>query len=504
MLRRLAVEAVRPYYVPLHRKKPCDLIFRPELAKHSRVLLRIKMGKRLREKENGASPHELESEGAARKRKRPDESENPSIIAQEDGGEPRISDRKARAKKEKQERKERKAKLKAESARTLEPVDAEKAVVEDIVGATEDNGGDAEASIDDSKARAKLEKQERKEQKRKEKKLTEETAEPVNNVEADPVDHEEEGGVRIAAPIVEAAAPKDKKVSKKKEKKDLKEKKKQEKKERKNKKSTIGDAAEKTNGQINGHGATPTSTEQPKKEKTSKQRRREKRLEIRLLQGKDKKHKSTPPTAVNGKADAAPEIVEEPAEQQEEVVTAVDGENKHGPDKKHRFIVFIGNLPYTTTTDSLMAHFSSVNPTSIRHITDAPNGSKSKKESERQTGKKSSNQKSTQEGNSKGFAFLEFDSYERMETCLKTFHHSVLGERRINVELTAGGGGSSTARQEKIYTKNAKLTEERRKRRENDGEKARAPASGGANGAGDADTGMGDVHPSRRARVPGT
>lgn len=56
-------------------------------------------------------------------------------------------------------------------------------------------------------------------------------------------------------------------------------------------------------------------------------------------------------------------------------------------DKKHRFIVFIGNLPYTATTEQIKQHFASVSPSSVRHSTD----------------------KST--GKSKGFAFLEFDDY---------------------------------------------------------------------------------------------
>jgi nucleolar protein 6 len=40
----------------------------------------------------------------------------------------------------------------------------------------------------------------------------------------------------------------------------------------------------------------------------------------------------------------------------------------------------------------------------------------------------------------KGFAFVEFDRFDRMETCLKKYQHSLFGEgkkaRKINVELT--------------------------------------------------------------------
>lgn len=40
----------------------------------------------------------------------------------------------------------------------------------------------------------------------------------------------------------------------------------------------------------------------------------------------------------------------------------------------------------------------------------------------------------------KGFAFVEFDRFDRMETCLKLYQHSVFPDgkkgRKINVELT--------------------------------------------------------------------
>lgn len=44
-------------------------------------------------------------------------------------------------------------------------------------------------------------------------------------------------------------------------------------------------------------------------------------------------------------------------------------------------------------------------------------------------------------GISKGFAFLEFEGYDRMKTCLKLYHQSNFedGEspaRKLNVELT--------------------------------------------------------------------
>ena len=77
----------------------------------------------------------------------------------------------------------------------------------------------------------------------------------------------------------------------------------------------------------------------------------------------------------------------------------------------------LGNLPFTATDESISRHFSKVQPKSIRHRTD------------KETGK------------SKGFAFLEFEGYDRMKTCLKLYHGSnfddgVSPSRKLNIELT--------------------------------------------------------------------
>lgn len=143
--------------------------------------------------------------------------------------------------------------------------------------------------------------------------------------------------------------------------------------------------------------------------------------------------------------------------------------------KNHRFIVFVGNLPYNATAQTIQAHFSAVNPTSIRHRTHKEDPSRSK-----------------------GFAFLEFDGYERMATCLQKFHHSRFDDgsgkpRRINVELTAGGGGKkSETRNEKVKAKNAKLNDERKRRAQKEAAEAQSgeggptvPAADGADANGE-------------------
>lgn len=114
---------------------------------------------------------------------------------------------------------------------------------------------------------------------------------------------------------------------------------------------------------------------------------------------------------------------------------AAEGEDK---DKKAaRFIVFVGvslfspirrefttnqvstgNLPFSATTESIAAHFASVHPQSVRHLTKKEDPTKSK-----------------------GCAFIEFAGYDHMKTCLKLMHHSTFDDgksapRKINVELT--------------------------------------------------------------------
>jgi len=110
--------------------------------------------------------------------------------------------------------------------------------------------------------------------------------------------------------------------------------------------------------------------------------------------------------------------------------------------KKGKFICFVGQLPFTCTTGDIEKHFSSVAPSSIRHMTHKEGGQ------------------------SKGYAFLEFDNWERIHTCLKLFHHSEFNDgkskpRKINIELTSGGGGNSENRKDRIASKNKKLGKER-------------------------------------------
>ncbi len=61
---------------------------------------------------------------------------------------------------------------------------------------------------------------------------------------------------------------------------------------------------------------------------------------------------------------------------------------------------------------------------------------------------------------SKGCAFLEFSTRPALQAALR-LHQSVLDRRRINVELTAGGGGKGDARLAKLKARNKELAAQR-------------------------------------------
>lgn len=67
---------------------------------------------------------------------------------------------------------------------------------------------------------------------------------------------------------------------------------------------------------------------------------------------------------------------------------------------------------------------------------------------------------------SKGCAFVEFTTTTGLQTALR-LHQSSLSGRKINVELTAGGGGNSAVRKAKIEAQRKKLNEEREKAAKN-------------------------------------
>ncbi|KAK6502299.1 hypothetical protein TWF506_002882 [Arthrobotrys conoides] len=172
-----------------------------------------------------------------------------------------------------------------------------------------------------------------------------------------------------------------------------------------------------------------------------------------------------------------------------------------GGRKDGRFIVFVGNLPYTTTQATLTAHLSTVKPTGVRIATYKP-GEKPKGRGFKLPKTTSSSSENSKEPETicKGYAFVEFPDAGRMKSCLSLFHHSEFEGRKINVELTAGGGGKSTDRKERVRAKNESLNTERKKRYEEDKKKKieRGEKVEEEKVEEEVDDG---VHPSRRKRV---
>ena len=212
-------------------------------------------------------------------------------------------------------------------------------------------------------------------------------------------------------------------------------------------------------------------------------------------------------TAISTKSSRKPEKEKKPSKTDNEDATTHVPATPNSK-KGDRFICFVGNLPYNTTSEQLKSHFVKI-ATGIKSI---------RLGTDKKTGK------------GKGYAFLEFGGFDTMKTCLKLYHHSIFDPsvetedkearpgqketgkgRRINVELTAGGGGKSKERKEKIHVKNLKLDEERERNRLKEKEQAAAEKKkekrtiSGANGVvatkEEVVEDRGDIHPSRMNRV---
>lgn len=170
---------------------------------------------------------------------------------------------------------------------------------------------------------------------------------------------------------------------------------------------------------------------------------------------------------------------DEPAKKKRKTRRGRGGKGRNGEKKGNRFIIFVGSLPKDITATELQSHFKSSSPDHIRLRAD------------------------------KGIAFLEFDAdkdkhniQRRMDVALLQ-HRTLIKEKRINVELTVGGGGNSNDRLEKLKNKNLKLEDERRERVKKmvlDGTQKKAAAQQ-KNGSTEADhsnpSGDRAVHPDR-------
>ncbi|CCU97576.1 unnamed protein product [Malassezia sympodialis ATCC 42132] len=130
-----------------------------------------------------------------------------------------------------------------------------------------------------------------------------------------------------------------------------------------------------------------------------------------------------------------------------------------------KYIVFVGNMSFDVTADMLAKHLGETcgEVPMVRLLT-------KKADPNALTGLSNSKKKSIAKGKakdpsapvSKGCAFVEFTNKASLQKALR-FHHTMFHGRQINVELTAGGGGKSQHRKEKIKAKNESLDKQRRK-----------------------------------------
>ncbi|KAI9631980.1 uncharacterized protein MKK02DRAFT_41621 [Dioszegia hungarica] len=132
-----------------------------------------------------------------------------------------------------------------------------------------------------------------------------------------------------------------------------------------------------------------------------------------------------------------------------------DGERSAKKSKKEikqRFILFLGNLGFKTTVPEIQAHFQEAigHPPKVRLLT-------------------TKSDRAGQPEKSRGIAFLDVPSSDAMQAALK-LHHTQLAGRRINVELTAGGGGKSEARTKKVAERNERVGVQRVRREEKERE----------------------------------
>lgn len=95
------------------------------------------------------------------------------------------------------------------------------------------------------------------------------------------------------------------------------------------------------------------------------------------------------------------------------------------PRKIHRTL-FVGQLPFNVTKQDIQTHFIQAGEIQVRMLTNKS------------------------DGKFRGMAFIELENDEALGAALSR-HHTLIKGRRINVELTASGGGTkSTLRKERI------------------------------------------------------
>ncbi|KAN0060370.1 hypothetical protein ACQY0O_007699 [Thecaphora frezii] len=240
---------------------------------------------------------------------------------------------------------------------------------------------------------------------------------------------------------------------------------------------------------------------EPKQDKKSKSSR------------KEKKSKTSSPTAADASAPALGAkktmfgedgtVASESIGQTSSPTTPASSKPSTSHASGAKLILFVGNMPFDLTSADIAKHFGSTcgeEPT-VRLLTKKgdPTALQSLSKSKQKSIAKGK-AKDPSAPQSKGCAFIEFQSHTAVQKALR-FHHTMLAGRQINVELTAGGGGKSAARKEKIAKKNQALEKERQKIHAT--YVAPAAASHKAKQAAQQQQQQSDSHPSKKRKVDG-
>ncbi|KIY51226.1 hypothetical protein FISHEDRAFT_37248 [Fistulina hepatica ATCC 64428] len=189
-----------------------------------------------------------------------------------------------------------------------------------------------------------------------------------------------------------------------------------------------------TSPQVSTSTPETASGKEPPKKSSKKHRRDEPDLANPASEGEDK-----PPSKKRKQAEANEDLIEGIAEGTD------DAGAKAKENTKQRYILFIGNLKYTTSVEAIQKHFSFCDPPPVvRLLTPKRDPSKAPTVAK-----------------SKGCAFAEFSNHNALQQGL-TLHQSQLDGRAINVELTAGGGGNSENRLAKLKERNKKVHTQRK------------------------------------------
>lgn len=171
---------------------------------------------------------------------------------------------------------------------------------------------------------------------------------------------------------------------------------------------------------------------------------------------------ATPEIETTEAAESA-EAIDEPAKKKRKTRRGRKGRPRQGPDAlSARFILFVGNLPYSCTVPDLQKVFKSSKPDLIRLRPDKgiaflefhPVAFKNKDEQEVDKLEIDGEEVTVDDAN------YSSQIQKRMDIALLQ-NGRTIENRKIKVELTVGGGGNSEDRREKIGKKNDKMDIER-------------------------------------------